>query len=151
MFFHFSHFFTFTFFTVFTISIHFFQNTILAIIPTHVEWVVAVGHAMWRFSWLGWCPLPHLQNRQPFGVPSTSMLAKHSALADILLLYPTPDEWHIAMKRVEFPWGAQTSLVHFTGPYILFIHLKFITKFSTMQLSMCMCTYLIAALLHMLY
>ncbi|PIO14576.1 hypothetical protein AB205_0127220 [Aquarana catesbeiana] len=81
-------------------SIHFFQNTIHAIIPTHVEWVVAIGHAMWRFSWQGWGPLPQLWNRQPFGVPSSSMLAKHSALADILLLYPTPDEWHIAMKRV---------------------------------------------------
>ncbi|PIO14413.1 hypothetical protein AB205_0195060, partial [Aquarana catesbeiana] len=132
MFFHFSRFFTFTFFTVFThiflIFINFFQNTILAIIPTHVEWAVVIGHAMWRFSWLGWGPLPQLRNRQLFVVPSSSMLAKHSALANILLLYPTPDEWHIAMKHFEFPWGAQTSLAHyiFTGPYILFIHLKFI-------------------------
>ncbi|PIO00697.1 hypothetical protein AB205_0060390 [Aquarana catesbeiana] len=75
---------------------------------------------MRRFSWLGWGSLPQLRNRQPFGVPFSSMLAKHSALADLLLLYPTPDEWHIAMKRVKFPWGAQSSLAHylFTGPYI---------------------------------
>ncbi|PIO35691.1 hypothetical protein AB205_0146650, partial [Aquarana catesbeiana] len=84
-----------------------FQNIILVIMPTHLECVVAIGHAMWRFSWLERGSLPQLRNRQPFGVPSYSMLAKHSALADLLLLYPTPDEWHIAMKRVEFPWGAQ--------------------------------------------
>ncbi|PIO15137.1 hypothetical protein AB205_0036250 [Aquarana catesbeiana] len=83
---------------------------------------------MWRFSWLGWGSWPQLRNRQPFGVPSSSMPAKHSAIADLLLLYPTPDEWRIAMKRVEFPWGAQTSRAHylFTGQYILFIHLRFI-------------------------
>lgn len=36
-----------------------------------------------RFSWLGWGSLPQLRNRQPFGVPSSSMLAKHSAIADL--------------------------------------------------------------------
>ncbi|PIO33228.1 hypothetical protein AB205_0016420 [Aquarana catesbeiana] len=102
-------FFTFYIFSLFSLVLHiffsfsyiFFQNTILLIFPTHVECVVAIGHAMWRFSWLAWGSLPQLRNRQPFGVPSSSMLAKHSAIADPLLLYPTPDKWHIAMKCVE--------------------------------------------------
>ncbi|PIO16284.1 hypothetical protein AB205_0013970, partial [Aquarana catesbeiana] len=84
----------------------FFQNTTLTIILTHVECVAAIGNAMWRFSWLGWGSWPLFRNRQTFGVPCSSMPAKHSAPADLLLLYPTPDEWHVAMKRVEFPWGA---------------------------------------------
>ncbi|PIO22490.1 hypothetical protein AB205_0044240, partial [Aquarana catesbeiana] len=127
----------FTFFTVFTqiffsFSYIFFQNTTLSIIPTHVECVAAIGHAVWRLSWLGWGPWPQLRNRQQFGVPSSSMPAKHSAIADLLLLHPTPDEWQIAMKRVKFPWGAQTSLAHylFTGPYILFIHLRSIEYYA---------------------
>ncbi|PIO16424.1 hypothetical protein AB205_0031310, partial [Aquarana catesbeiana] len=98
------------FFTVFThiflIFTHFFQNIKLTIIPTHVECVLAIGHAMWRFFWLGWGSSPQLRNRQPFGVPCSSMPAKHSVPADLLLLYPTLDEWHVAMKRIEFPWGA---------------------------------------------
>ncbi|PIO29872.1 hypothetical protein AB205_0136340 [Aquarana catesbeiana] len=119
----------------FSFSYIFFQNTILLIIPTNVECVAAIGHAMWRFSWLGWGSLPQLRNRQPFGVPSSLMLAKHSAIADLLLLYPTPDEWHIAMKHVEFPWGAQISLAHylFTGPYIFFIHLRFIEYYAILN------------------
>ncbi|PIO21216.1 hypothetical protein AB205_0107950, partial [Aquarana catesbeiana] len=38
---------------IFLIFTHFFQNTTLTIIPTHVECFPAIRHAMWRFSWLG--------------------------------------------------------------------------------------------------
>ncbi|PIO11687.1 hypothetical protein AB205_0150320, partial [Aquarana catesbeiana] len=120
VFFHFSHF----FFTIFT---HFFSEHHTYNHPHTCE-MCCSNRACYVEDYLAVVGLLASALEQTTIWGPILLNAKHSAPADLLLLYPTPDEWHVAMKRVEFPWGAQTSLAYYllTGPYILFIHPKFI-------------------------